>query len=143
MTDISRITTVSVLPTPAPVPVTLPKPVTLDAIRKIIREELSANAALEAAARQALEALRFYADCRHQVTLTGFKNGSRIGWDQERDRLEKAGYRFSHESYNSTEEYVEDGRRAQGALNNLEEALAQHSPATLIDPRGSLGEPVV
>ena len=55
MPAIPVITTVAILP--APVPVTLPKPVTLDAIRKIIREELSANAALEAAARQALEAL--------------------------------------------------------------------------------------
>ena len=68
MTDIPRITTVSVLPTPAPPT----EPVTLDAIRKIIREELRANAALEAAARQ-----------------------------------------------------------------------AQHSTATLFDPRGSLGEPIV
>jgi hypothetical protein len=80
---------------------------------------------LREAAQQALEALRFYADCSHQVTLTGFKNGKRIDWDQERDCLEKAGYRFSHENHNSTEEYVEDGRRARDALNNLEEMLAE------------------
>ena len=48
-----RILTVSVLPTPAP-PL---MPIDLDAIRKIVREEVRANAALEAAARQALEAL--------------------------------------------------------------------------------------
>ena len=53
MTDIPRITTVTVLPTPAPPSMRID----LDAIRKIVREELSANAALEAAARQALEAL--------------------------------------------------------------------------------------
>ena len=93
------------------------------------------------AAQQALEALRFYADCSHQVTLTGFKNGSRIDWDQERDRLEKAGYRFSHENHNSTEEYVEDGRRAQGALNNLEEALAQQAEPVAGAVLGPLPEP--
>ena len=49
MPAIPVITTVAILPAP--------EPVTLDAIRKIVREELSANAALEAAARQALEAL--------------------------------------------------------------------------------------
>ena len=53
MTDIP-FRTVAVLPTHAPPT----EPVTLDAIRKIVREELSANAALEAAARQALEALQ-------------------------------------------------------------------------------------
>ena len=56
MTDIPRITTVSVDPTPDPPFMRID----LDAIRKIIREELSANAALEAAARQALEALDAY-----------------------------------------------------------------------------------
>ena len=29
------------------------------------------------------------------------------------------------------------------AITNLRAALAQHSTATLIDPRGSLGEPIV
>ena len=82
---------------------------------------------LRIVAQQALEALRFYAEESHHLTLTGFKNGKRIDWDQERDRLEKAGYRFSHENHNSTEEYVEDGRRAQDALNNLEEALSQQA----------------
>ena len=56
MTDIPRITTVTVLPTPAPPSMRID----LDAIRKIVREELSANAALEAAARQALEALEAF-----------------------------------------------------------------------------------
>ena len=45
--DIPRIDTVKSLS---------PAPVTLDAIRKIVREEIRANAALEAAARQALKA---------------------------------------------------------------------------------------
>ena len=80
-----------------------------------------------ATVEQALEALRFYAEESHHLTLTGFKNGKRIDWDQERDRLEKAGYRFAHENHNSTEAYVEDGRRARDALNNLEEALAQQA----------------
>ena len=82
---------------------------------------------LRQAAQQALEALRFYAEESHHLTLTGFKNGKRIDWDQERDRLEKAGYRFAHENHNSTEAYVEDGRRARDALNNLEEALSQQA----------------
>ena len=49
--DIPRINTVT------PVTSLSPAPVTPDAIRRIVREELQANAALEAAARQALEAL--------------------------------------------------------------------------------------
>ena len=38
-----------------------------------------------------------------------------------------------------------DGRHAEvdAAFRNLHAALAQHSPAPLIDPRGSLGEPIV
>jgi hypothetical protein len=97
-------------------------PPTLD---KMVREAVDEYEQAQAAMKQALEALRFYAEGSNHVTLTGFKNGKRIDWNQERDRLEKAGYRFSVENYNSTEEYVEDGRRAQDALNNLENALTQ------------------
>ncbi len=49
--DIPRIDTVMSLS---------PAPVTLYAIRRIVREEIRANAALEAAARKALERLRKY-----------------------------------------------------------------------------------
>ena len=52
--DIPRINTVT------PVASLSPAPVTLDAIRRIVREEIRANAALEAAARQALEALEWH-----------------------------------------------------------------------------------
>lgn len=81
----------------------------------------------------ALEALRFYADNCHEVTLTGFKDGQRIDWKSERARLEKSCYSLSHESYNGHENFVEDGSRAQDALDALEAALAE--PAQPETPR--------
>ena len=66
-----------------------------------------ANAALEAAARQALEALEY-----GQHTL---KQVSENQWES----------------------------RGELAMHALRAALARPSPATLIDPRGSLGEPIV
>ena len=35
------------------------------------------------------------------------------------------------------------GADIEGVTGALRAALAQHSPATLFDPRGSLGEPIV
>ncbi len=37
----------------------------------------------------------------------------------------------------------EERAKAQPAMQALRAALTQHSPATLFDPRGSLGEPIV
>ncbi|MBU6190659.1 MAG: hypothetical protein KGR68_15190 [Betaproteobacteria bacterium] len=75
----------------------------LDAIRRIVREELRANAALEAAARQALEALE----------------------DAQRHH-----YALRH-------------KQTDDLITALRAVLARPSPATLFDPRGSLGEPIV
>jgi hypothetical protein len=67
MTDIPRSTMVTGVSSIVPCPPT--EPVTLDAIRKIVREEVRANAALEAAARQALEALEKGATVSAAITL--------------------------------------------------------------------------
>ncbi len=106
MTDIPRITTASVDPTPDPPFMRID----LDAIRKIVREEVRANAALEAAARQALEAL-------------------------ENEHRSPRGYGYELSVY--------EMRETSAAITNLRAALARPSPATLFDPRGSLGEPIV
>ncbi len=72
-----------------------------------------------------LEALMFYADGSNQELLTGFKDGDRIDWTEERDKLEARGFRMSCEYYNGSENYVEDGRTAQKAADVLREALDQ------------------
>jgi hypothetical protein len=72
-----------------------------------------------------LEALMFYADGSNQELLTGFKDGDRINWTEERDKLEARGFRMSCEYYNGSENYIEDGRTAQQAADVLREALDQ------------------
>jgi hypothetical protein len=75
-----------------------------------LRRLMAENAALEAAARQALGAL-------------------------ENEHRSPRGYGYELSVY--------EMRETSAAITNLRAALAQHSPATLIDPRGSLGEPIV
>ena len=52
----------------------------------------------------------------------------------------------AQQALEALEYHVEQTRpihRTSEAITALRAALAQHSPATLIDPRGSLGEPSV
>ena len=104
MTETIRGTVASVLPTLEP-PLEPPfMRIDLDAVRAVVREEVRAaladNAALRKASEQALERLRKY-----------------------------------HHGHG----FAEDAE----CIAALEAALAQHSPATLFDTRGSLGEPIV
>ena len=133
MTDITRITTVSVLPTPAPVPVTLPEPVTLDAIRKIVREEVRANAALEAAARQALEALE-----RNTSQDMSVVQGNALAGHALRAALAEPVEPVKHKH-----QWFSTGGMEPGQMRCIHCGVWGRSPATLFDPRGSLGEPIV
>lgn len=73
-----------------------------------------------------LEALTFYADGSNQELLTGFKDGARIDWTEERANLEARGFRMAYEYYDGSENYVEDGRTAQKAADDLREALDEN-----------------
>ena len=70
-----------------------------------------------------LEALRFYAKGNHERSLTGFRDGKPIVWEDERNRLEALGYHFHCESYNGMENYVKNGTLAQKALDLLEKEM--------------------
>jgi hypothetical protein len=75
--------------------------------------------------QQVLAALRFYADGDNRVLLTGFKNGKRIDWKQERANLESRGFTMNCELYDGSEDFIEDGSVAAAALTALEKELDQ------------------
>lgn len=58
------------------------------------------------------DALLFYSDGKHSVLLHGS-----IDWKGERARLELHGFTYVGEYSSGGEEYVEDGRIAQNALD--------------------------
>lgn len=77
-----------------------------------------------------VEALKFYADGCHQVTLTNIPRKSGFDWDTERQKLNDKGFFMAAEHSNGSEHFVEDGSVAAEAFVTL-------SPAT--DPAAVVG----
>lgn len=88
-----------------------------------LREALLRAETLTKALEQARKALEFYANGDNQRRLTGFKNGVRINWLDATRELKDAGFVMCHENYDGTEDYIEDGSRAQAALKVIDAAL--------------------
>lgn len=94
------------------------------------------------AIQQAMEALRFYADGEHEVTLTTVKDGKPINWVSERERLRQDGYTFYVEGCDGEENFVEDGNRAKAALGALTAALAEQQEPDLSGLRPATQEAI-
>jgi hypothetical protein len=62
------------------------------------------------------EALEFYANGNHQTTLTNIPRRAGFDWDDERRKLNEAGFFMTCENSNGSEDFVEDGSVAAAAL---------------------------
>jgi hypothetical protein len=71
------------------------------------------------------EALKFYAEGDNVVLLTGLKDGKPINWNAEQDVLESKGFRFDFETYNSMEQWLENGTTARTALEKAEDLISE------------------
>lgn len=97
---------------------------TLESVEKFRDELLAAatppqalpNAAPVEPVAKLVEALQFYADGCHQVTLTNIPRKHGFDWDTERQKLNDKGFFMAAENSNGSEHFVEDGTVAAEAI---------------------------
>ena len=87
------------------------------------RTDMETNDKTAAALEKAREALEFYANGDHFAVLLG------PDWQANKQRLESRGYSFVGNVRGRYDDYVENGRTAQDALDSITELLVPNGPS--------------